>query len=378
VISVNDGRERARPAAFSDESFPTALARASAERRWLLVEVTDASKPIAWATLYTTWRDPDLMAWLEANAIAIQVDARVEPEAARALGLDARSAPMVMLLRDGKERCRVEGNNTAADLLKRLERAEIADGNLALARRMLKDPERDMRDRDGLADALLAAGLFEEALGHFDWLWQHMAEVDEEMTGVRLSFTANKIAELCGKLPAARVRFTEHRERAAAAASTRDRAGLEACLDFVVLNEILGDDDRTIAWFDTLASHQLPALPERLAYSLRPLLYERERWKDAGALIRHPMDDLSEILERAKMFAAVKPADFAAYERHLILEGRPEEARSARRWMRRSLHGDVAALYRSLMAAGREAEAAAVKDAALSFEDSAAMRAALR
>ena len=378
MISGSDGRERERPAAFSDESFLTALARASAEQRWLLVEVTDASKAIAWATLYTTWRDLDLLAWLEANAIAIQVDVRIDADAARALGVDVGSAPTVMLFRDGKERLRIQGHNTAAELLKKLERAEVADGNLALARRMLKNPERDMSDRDGLADALLRAGLLEEALAHYDWLWQHMAEVDGEMAGVRVSFMANKVAELCGKLPAARTRFIEHRERAAAAASTRDRAGLEACLDFVVLNEILGDDDRTIAWFDTLAPHQLPALSERLAFSLCPLLYERKRWKDAGALIRDPMEDLGEILERAKMFADVRPTDFAAYERHLILDGSPEEARTARRWIKRSLHGDVAALYRSLVAAGREAEAAVVKDAALSFEDSAAMRAALR
>src|SRR6185436_10244867 len=168
VITGGAGRERVLPAGFADEQFATALARAEKERRWLLVDVTDASKPISWATLYTTWRDPEVVAWLEANAIAVQVDVRGDAEAARALGVDVGSAPTVMLFRDGKERLRIQGHNTAAELLKKLERAEVADGNLALARRMLKNPERDMSDRDGLADALLRAGLLEEALAHYD------------------------------------------------------------------------------------------------------------------------------------------------------------------------------------------------------------------
>jgi len=378
VISATGGRERERPAAFSDEPFPTALARAKTEGRWLLVDVTDASKPIAWATLYTTWRDPDVVAWLEANAVAIQVDARLDSEAARALGVDSASTPMVMLFRDGEQRCRIQGHSTAAELLKKFERAEIADGNLALARRMLKNPERDMMDRTGLADALLGAGLLDEALGHYDWLWQQMAKVDEEMAGYRRSFMAHKIAELCENLPAARGRFTEHRERAAAAASTRDRTGLEACLDLVVLDDVLGDEARTLAWFDALDDDQKHGLPEIFSLHLVPLLYERERWKDAGGLIRNPIEDLDAIIERAQRFGEVRPGDHGAYERYLILEGRAAEARRARRHRSRGLHGDVMILHRSLTAAGREQDAAAVRDAALRFEDSAAMRAALR
>jgi len=68
---------------------------------------------------------------------------------------------------------------------------------------MLKNPERDAFDRSGLAGALLKAGLLEEALGHYDWLWCHAVEVDPEMAGPRSSFMANEIAELCSKLPAA-------------------------------------------------------------------------------------------------------------------------------------------------------------------------------
>ena len=176
----------ARPAAFSDEPFEAALARATAERRWLLVDLVDAANPVSWAAVFTTWRDADVVSWPEAYAVAIQVDVRADTETVRILGVDAASAPTVILFREGRERLRIPGRQSPTELLKQLVWIDVAEDNLTLARRMLKDPERDMSDRDGLADALLRAGLLEEALGHYDWLWQHMAEVDPEMAGVRV------------------------------------------------------------------------------------------------------------------------------------------------------------------------------------------------
>jgi hypothetical protein len=336
-----------RPVVFSGEPFTAALARAGVERRWLLVEVIDASNPLCWARVYTTWRDADVVAWLEAYAVAIQVDSRADAETARVLGVDASSAPTVILFRDGRERLRIPGGQSPSALLKELVRIDIADDNLALARRMLKDPERDMRDRDGLADALLRAGLLEEALGHYDWLWQHMAEVDPEMAGPRVSFTAGKIAELCKQFPAARARFVEHRDAAAAAATTDDRSGLRSCVDFVVLNKALGDDDRTLAWLDGLHGGERRALPDGLVdLWLVRLLYKRGRSADAGALIRDPLGEL----ERRQTFASITGG----------------------------LYRRVAELHSSLVAAGRDQDAAAVRDEALRIEDSPAMRAAVR
>jgi hypothetical protein len=367
----------ARPAAFSDEAFADARARAIAEGRWLVVDVVDASNPICWAAAYTTWRDPDLVAWLEKYAIAVQVDARADLETADALGVDAAVAPLVILFRDGRERLRISGRHSPEELLRKLVRIDVADDNLALARKMLKHPERDMQDRKGLADALLRAGMLEEALGHYDWLWQHMAEIEPQMDGVRMSFMADEITELCDKLPAARACFTAHRDAAAAAASTRDRAGLEACLDHIILNEVLDDEEPTLAWLDRLGAAQRRELPYAFGLHLLPLLYERKRWAEAGDLIREPLDDLETIIDRATTLRSVTPADEGAYARHLIEEGRPTEAKQLKRHFP-GLHASVAALHRSLVAAGRDADAGAVAEAALRFEDSPAMRAALR
>ena len=368
---------RARHAVFDDETFAAAARRAEAHGRWLLVDVTDRSKPAAWATLYTTWRDPELVEWVEANAVAIQVDVRADAGTARAIGVEPEAAPVLLLFRDGKERLRAEGHHTAAELVRKLERAEINNGNLRLARMMLKNPERDVFDRSGLAGALLKAGLLEEALGHYDWLWRHAVEVDPEMAGPRTSFMADEIAELCSKLPAAHARFAELREGAAARISSDGRAGVEAICDFVVLNEALDEDDRTHAWFSELDIERRRVLPEwAIRFHLLPLLYEQGRWADAGELIREPLVALEQVLEHARMRGPEPDDDHGAYERHLILEGQVAAARRVRRRIL-GVHRGVATIYRSLRAAGREAEADIVREAALRFEESAAMRAAL-
>jgi hypothetical protein len=364
----------ARPAVFDDETFARAKQRAEADGRWLLVDVTDKSKPVAWAVLYTTWRDRELIEWIEANAVAIQVDVRADAGTTRAIGIEPGEAPVVLLFRDGKERLRAEGHQTAAELLRKLEWAELNNGNLRLARKMLKNPERDAVDRSGLAGALLKAGLFDEALDHYDWLWCHAVEVSPAMAGPRRSFIANEIAELCSKLSRAHARFAELRDYAAARTSSNGRLGREALCDFVVLNEALDEDHRTLAWLDTVRRREVPEWAVR--FHLLPLLYEQERWADAGELIREPLVSLERVLEYARMRGPEPDEDPGAYERHLILEGQVAAARRVRRRIL-SVHRGVATIYRSLRAVGREAEAAAVQEAALRFEESRAMRAAV-
>jgi hypothetical protein len=158
---------------------------------------------------------------------------------------------------------------------------------------------------------------------------------------------AAKIGDLCKQSPAARARFTEHRDAAFAAASTADRPGLQACLDYIVLNRALGDNERTVAWLDRLDPEQRRALPDGLVdLYLVPLLLERQRWAEAGALLRDPLDELDRRDRSARIIGG--------------------------------LYGQVSELYRCLVAAGRDQDAAAVRDAALQIEDSPAMRKALR
>jgi len=353
-------------ATFSDEPFADALARAEAEQRWLVVNLTDASSPACWTMAQTTWRDRDVLGWLEDHAIAVQVDVSADPTTAAELHVDP---PATLLFRDGKERARLVGSQEPQHVLRWLEWLDGIEASVAEARAALVDPDRDAHGRHHLAQALARTRRFEEALDHYVWLWLHMAEVEPATSGVRVSFLATEIGELCRELPAARQRFCQLRDDAESAALAAPADGTEATarFDWIVLNESLGEAIRTLSWFDGLASEAQSAIDTAIISRVIPMLLERERWADAGRLIRDPLQDLrvhAAMLHMGRSFPmpdTLEPHRSAFEE--TMLEGLREEA---------------AKLVRSLQAAGRDVDAAAVKREALRLDDSPAMRAALQ
>ena len=221
--------EPARSAAFGDEPLTIALSRAAAETRWLLVNLTDSSSPTCWPMAQTTWRDRTVIDWIHKHAIAIEVDTGRDPSAAAAFAIPP---PAVILFREGKERARVVGSQEPEYLLRWLKLADDIEARVPEARASLTDPDRDADGRHRLAEALQRTRRFEEALEHYVWLWLHMAEVDPAKSGVRVSFLAHEISELCRELPAARQRFCRLRDDADAAALAPSAQGTVAAARF--------------------------------------------------------------------------------------------------------------------------------------------------
>jgi hypothetical protein len=225
-----------------------------------------------------------------------------------------------------------------------------------------------MRGRHTLAKALLHTRRFEEALDHYVWLWGHMAEVEPDMSGVRVSFLAGGIGDLCRELPAARQRFCQLRDDAETAALEAPFAptAVSARFDWIVLNASLGEATRTLSWFDGLSREDQLALPEAIIPRVMPLLVERERWADAGQLIRDP---LHELRVHGAMLDMGRSRPMPGIERHRS---------TVEKTMLEGLRKEAAQLVRCLQAAGRDVDAAAVKREALRLDDSPEMRNALR
>jgi hypothetical protein len=352
-------------APFSAERFVDSLGRAKAEQRWLVVNLTDASSPACWTMAQTTWRDQDVLGWLENHAVAVQVDVRDDPTTAAELHADP---PSIIVFRDGRERARCVGAQEAPHLLGWLEWLDGIEASVAEARATLTDPDRDADGRHTLAQALLRTRRSEEALDHYVWLWLHMAEVEPAKSGVRVSFLAGEIGELCRELPAASQRFCQLRDDAetAALAATPKRAGA-ARFDWIVLNEALGEAARTLSWYDDLAPQEQLALPSAIISRVLPMLLERERWADVGRLIRDPLEELrthGAMLHMGRTYPMPETVE-------------PHRS-SLEQTMLEGLRKEAAQLVRSLQAAGRDVDAAAVKREALRLDDSPAMRNALR
>jgi thiol-disulfide isomerase/thioredoxin len=353
----------ARPALFKEEGFEAASALARSQGRWLLADFTATWCQPCQLMDRKVWADPAVAAWVEEHAIAIQIDIDANSELARSL--DVQSVPTVIVFVDGAEKDRSSGLLPPADLLAWFDSLARGETSLDRARAALTDPLRDIKGRLQLARMLLARGLLGEALEHYAWLWCHMHEVEPAYGGVRVSFLASDIQLLCQRLPEAGARFAALRDQAAAAAEGSGPAG-EARLDWTVLNGCLGEDERTVEWYDARKDDKASVpVPDEVVDRLLPLLRERERWADAGRLLREPTQELRQLDELSREALAHLPAD-------------QEDMRDAMvAGIKHHLRDQATLLVRALRAAGRSADAEAAEREALRLDDSPEMRAAL-
>jgi hypothetical protein len=234
----------------------------------------------------------------------------------------------------------------------------------------------EMRRRLDGARQLSKAGRHDEATAEFVWLWENIDRVSPGMDGVRVSFMAKDIRELVDKHEPARVRFAEIRDGAASLADV-DLTTARRRFDWIVLNEILGERERTLAWFDGVKSEERYALVlDRCALRLVDLLEERGRFADIGRLYKDPAATLAK-QHRGRLppphITAEPDADVPENIRHhmrkvlqMILDRMPKQVIE-----------EAALMVKCLLAAGRSAEAEAVEREARRIDPSEEMRAAL-
>jgi len=234
----------------------------------------------------------------------------------------------------------------------------------------------EMRKRLAAARELSKERRHDEATTEFVWLWENIDRIDPGMEGVRVSFMASNIRELVEKDETARARFAAIRDRAASLADV-DLTTAKLRFDWIVLNEILSEPERTLAWFDGVKADERYALVlDRCAHRLITLLKERGRFGDIGRLYRDPAATLVED-HRARL----PPPDITA-------EPSPDVPEKVRPHMRKILQmllddlpkqviEDASFMVTCLLAAGRSVEADAVEREARRIDPSEEMRAAL-
>src|SRR5207248_9893958 len=135
----------------------------------------------------------------------------------------------------------------------------------------------------------------------------HMLEHEPAMLGVRASFMLAEISDLAGRHGPARTRFSALRD---AAEPTQERLDADRLGDWMLLNQALGEQQRTLDWFDR--ERQRVASDAKIGpvveTTLIPLLIERERWADAGALYAEPVKSVKEHHEVIDQVAGLRPA----------------------------------------------------------------------
>ena len=220
----------------------------------------------------------------------------------------------------------------------------------------------DTQARMDRARTLLRAKRFDEALAEYEWLWTNIPAEAPSFGAVRVSFMAMYIRQLCEIHDSAKLRFRQLRDEAAAAADSAD-VGSDVRHEWMVLNEIIGEEDASLRWLErvdlsNLSGHRL----NRVLELLGPKLIARGRWRQFGLLHQDPVTRLGQHHE-------VMRAGVASGSQL------PEPLRTtAATALRKHWNHQAQVLYRSLLAADRDEEANAVFHEAIRLQDSPDLR----
>jgi hypothetical protein len=302
-----------------------------------------------------------VLAWLGANALAISFDVEAERELARTLRVQA--VPTIIAFRQGMERSRLRGLRHWMVLFMWLdglgrEPVDVGVGPMGNA--------EGVEGRMTAASALLRSGEYAEAAEHYVWLWNNMARVEPDQEHVRVSFLASEVDALVCAWPQAHERFSKIRDEAAGV-TVAEPGPMESWMDWVVLNSVLGQDDRTIAWFDAAkADPGTRSIISAVSRALIQPLKLRGRWADLGLLYRNPLQELAFQHEISTVAASLGPEVLNAE-----LSAKAEDVSTSQ------FRAEAADLCRSLQAAGRSREAREVRDEARRLDPSEEMRRAL-
>ena len=238
-----------------------------------------------------------------------------------------------------------------------------------------------MQDRLNAAEQMAKQGKYDEATREFEWLWENMERIEPGMSGVRVSFMAKSIQGLIQEHPPARTRFEEIRDRSAQLAATDvpSTAGLR--FDWIVLNEVLSEQERTLVWFDGVKDDERYASAlDRVASRLIPLLKSNDRLRDIGRIYQDPVARLRRVHAdfQPPPHIAAKPypdpdPDLGPNVNSLVRQA----LRTILDRLPKHVIEEAALMVTCLLAAGRTADADAVEREARRLDPSEGMRAAL-
>lgn len=220
----------------------------------------------------------------------------------------------------------------------------------------------DVRARLRLAAALREAGRLEEATEEYLWLWKNMAQLEPAMATARGSLVLSEIHVLVSRHAGARRRFEGLRDELRAAPSFQQEPR-----DWVLLNRALGDDERSLEWWESIknAPARRQALGHAGAMYIEHFLIGRERWADLGRLHPEPAAELEQrgqmLLRQVSMMEGMQPE-----MRDAMVEG-----------LRKHFRTTAGQFVKGLRAAGREDDARRVSEIAVSLDPSSEMRSAV-
>lgn len=360
LLALAGGEAYGRFPPFAEGTFADAAARADREGKWLIVYATLEGCASCGAHL-PIWWDPGVVEWLEAHAVATLIDTVREREIAERLGV--QTAPVTALaIRNGRVFDRVSCRRSAAELRAWFE--DLTRGETE-GQRLRRDAGNNVEARLRLARTCVEASRFEEASSDYVWLWGRLGAGDAVQRASKRGIVAEEMRELALRFGGARSAFRKLRDVLEASLRAGE-ASLDDLEDWVVLNGVVREPERTEAWaLRVRGTEEGRATLHAMAERVFPLLVERGEWSAAGEVYASGIAEARraraayESEARARDWSA-KPADVAA-----------------RADLERAFLDRMSVLSGALYAAGREEEGRAVAEELLSVRSDAMARSAL-
>jgi len=341
---------------FLNLDLAAAISRAKDEKKLLLVDCTAAGNQ-ACELMNATWEDAKVGAVLADRAIAIRIDVDADKDAARRLNV--KRLPTVVGFRDGVELDRIDAIHGPGLFLEWFDCLVRGETALQGQRRLVRENPDNMEFRIHLASRLREAEAFDEATTEYLWLWKHLLERAPEMLSVKHSILLMQLEGLVNRHAPARAAFTAIRD------ALQTDADEDQLLDWCALNQVLGETEKTLAWFDERRDRLDPeSIPRAIELHLEPLLIAAERWADVGRVLRDPVGKL-------RVAAAETNEVLARMEQEMpgpILE-------PIRAQMLGHLPVTASMYVRALRAAGRDEDVRKLAAAAVEIDASATMAA---
>lgn len=285
VAAMATGVARAgdAPPIFESMEFGKAVEATKGNESVLLVMFSaEACEPCV-KMFATTWRDDTLAAWLRSIGRVIAVDSDRERQTAAASKIE--TLPTILAIKNGTEFDRMVGFQRPEEILMWV--SGVQRGVRAADNPELKQIAGDVgvNRRRGEARALLDQKRYDEATAEYVLVWRNAPETRTGSDPAWRSYMVAEMRRLAESHVRARDVFrairdaTEGRLKGA----TRTFVDLD---DWIALNEVIGDQDSTLAWFDRIKADEgsMSTLRRHQRY-LHPLLESRERWADMGLLI---------------------------------------------------------------------------------------------
>lgn len=365
-----EGEDAGPPPVFTRQTFADALAKSrggDGRGKILIAKFTAEWCGPCKMMDRTTWREPRVEKWVNDHGWAVQVDVDVQRDAAQTQRV--RAMPTTIVYRDGEPLDRKVGYLNAEQLLAFLDgalapRPAPADPAEAKAADAARRDGLGMQDRMSEARELIDAGRFEEATAEHLWLWRNIVKRQPSMIGVRGSFLASQMERLASEHAPAKTVFKGERD-AAEDRLKGDAKTFEDLDDWIVLNDVVGDQDRTLAWFDRVkADPDVGPTFRRVAFRLDRLLESRGRYADMGLIVDDPVRELNQAAAMRRVVPPMPNLD-------------PETKRRLENMHATMFRDRAATLYAAMLAGRRDEEAAKVARAAVTADDTGELRAAL-